>query len=110
MPVYLRHVHVSRVIPMSPLGVVDESDEFHQELTEDGQLAVGHGDCPDNQIHVDTVDQEVKDGSHSANTGNGSFCLGLVHLKNIHALFGIEYHVSETMLLNHARVPLRKKG
>jgi hypothetical protein len=42
--------------------------------------------------------------------GNGSFCLGLVHIKNIHALFGIGYHVPEALLLNHAPVPLRKKG
>ncbi len=33
MPIYLRHVCVSRVIPMSPLSVIYESDEFHQELT-----------------------------------------------------------------------------
>ncbi len=46
----------------------------------------------------------------SANTGNRSFCLGLVHVKNIHALFGIGYHVSEALLLNHAYVPLRKKN
>ena len=31
---------MSCVIPMSPLGVIDESDEFHQELMEDGQQAV----------------------------------------------------------------------
>ena len=55
MPVYLRHVRVSCLIPMSPLGVVYNSDEFHQELTEDGQWAVGSGDGGDNQIHVDTV-------------------------------------------------------
>jgi hypothetical protein len=28
MPIYLRHVCMSCVIPMSPLGVVDESDEL----------------------------------------------------------------------------------
>ncbi len=51
---------MSCVIPMSPLGVVDESDEFHQELMEDGQWAVGGGDCNDNQIHVDTEAREVE--------------------------------------------------
>jgi hypothetical protein len=54
MPVYLRHVRVSCVAPTSPLSVVDESDEFHQELMEDGRWAVGGGDDRDNQIYVDT--------------------------------------------------------
>ncbi len=75
MPVDLRHVRMSCVILMSSFSVVDESDELHQELTEDGQWAAGSDDGHDNQIHVDTEAQEVKDGSHSADTGNGSFCL-----------------------------------
>ncbi len=54
MPVDLRHAQVSHIIPASPLGVVDESNEFHQELMEDGQRAVGGGDGCDNGIHVDT--------------------------------------------------------
>ncbi len=48
MPVDLRHVRVSHTIPTSPLGVVDESVEFHQELMEDGQWAAGGGDGHDN--------------------------------------------------------------
>jgi hypothetical protein len=44
MPMYLKNVRMSCVIPTNPLGVVDESDEFHQELMEDGQWAVGSGD------------------------------------------------------------------
>jgi hypothetical protein len=54
MPVYMRHVHVSCVMPTSQLGVVDESDEFHQELTKYVGWAVSSGDGCDNQIHVDT--------------------------------------------------------
>jgi hypothetical protein len=45
---------VSCVIPMSPLGVIDKSDGYHQELMEDGGWAVGGGDCRDNQTNVDT--------------------------------------------------------
>ncbi len=97
MPMYLRHVHLRPITPTSPLGVIDESDEFHQELMEDGQWAVGGGDGCDNQIHVNTKAQEVEDESHSADTSNGSFCLGLVYIKNIHALFGVGNHVSETI-------------
>ncbi len=48
MPVYLRHVRVSCIIPTSPLSVVDKSDEFRQELMEDGQWAIGGGDGYDN--------------------------------------------------------------
>jgi hypothetical protein len=54
MSLDLRHVCMSSVIPTSPLSAVDESDEFHQELMEDGQWAVVNGDGSDNQIHVDT--------------------------------------------------------
>jgi hypothetical protein len=38
------------------------------------------------------------------------FCLGLVHVKNIHALFGLGYHVPNVLLLDHAHVHLRKKS
>jgi hypothetical protein len=44
MPMYLRHVHMSCITPTSPLSVIDEPDEFHQELTKDGRWAVGGGD------------------------------------------------------------------
>jgi hypothetical protein len=54
MPMYLRHVRMICAIPTSPLGVIEESDEFYQELMENGQWAVGGGDGHDNQIHVDT--------------------------------------------------------
>ncbi len=93
LPVYLMHICLSCIIPTSPLSVVDESDEFHKELVEDGRWAVGGGDCCDNWIHVDTEAWEVEDGSNSANMGNGTLCLRLVHVKNIHALFGIGNHV-----------------
>ncbi len=37
MKFHMRHVPVSCVMmPPCPLGVVDESDEFHQELLKDG--------------------------------------------------------------------------
>jgi hypothetical protein len=38
------------------------------------------------------------------------FCLGLVHVKNIHAFFGASCHVPDTLLLDHARIPLRTKA
>ncbi len=110
MPVDLRHVRMRRVIPTSPLGVVDEFDEFNQELTEDGQWAVGSDNGRDDGIHFDTEAQEVENGCHCANASSTNFCLGFLQVKNIHALFCIGYHVPNALLLNHAFVPLRKKG
>jgi hypothetical protein len=41
---------------------------------------------------------------------NGSFCLGLVCVKNIHPLIGVGDHIPDTLLFDHAHVPLWKKG
>jgi hypothetical protein len=43
-------------------------------------------------------------------TGNGSLCLRLVRIENIHALLRVGNHVAHMHLLYHAHVPLRKKG
>jgi hypothetical protein len=95
------------IIPIIPLGVVDEFDEFHQELMEDGQRAVSGGNVCDNRVNVDAEAQEVENGCHHADASNRSFCLGLVHVKNSRALFGLGYHIPNAILLNHAHFPLR---
>jgi hypothetical protein len=61
------HVHVSWVKPACPLGIVDDSGEFHQKLMEDGQRVVSSGDGCDDGVHVDTEVQEIKNGCHCAN-------------------------------------------
>ncbi len=52
-------MHVSCIKPASPLGCVDDSDDFHQELTEDGRRVVTIGDGCNYGVHVDTEAQEI---------------------------------------------------
>ncbi len=101
---------VSCIKPACPLGVVNDSDELIQELMEYGHRVVGSSDGHDDGVHVDTEAQEIYNGHHCVNANNGDFCLGLVHFDYIHALLGVGYHVLDTLLFDHACVPLREKG
>ncbi len=109
MPVKKWHVGISCIIPSCPLCTVDDPDEIHQKLMEDMWRAVSSGYFPDDQIHVDAKAEKIGNGYHGANSGNGSLCLGLVHVKHIHALLCVGNHGMHTHLLNHARIPLMKK-
>jgi hypothetical protein len=109
MPVKKWHVGMSCIIPSCPLCVVNDPDEFHQKLMEDRLRAVSGGYGRDDRIHVDAKARKINDGYHGANLGNESFCLGLACIEDIHALFCVGDHVSHMLLLDHARVPLRKK-
>ncbi len=62
MPVKKWHVGVSCIIPLCPLCVVDDLDEFHQKITEDKWRAVSGGYGRDDQIHVDAKAGKNKDG------------------------------------------------
>jgi hypothetical protein len=110
VPVKKRHVDVSCIVPSCPLCAVDDPDKLHQKLLEDGWKTVSSGYHCDDQIHVDTKAEKIDDQYHGAKSGNGSPCLRLVHIKNIHALLHVSNHVTHTHLLDHARVPLGKKG
>jgi hypothetical protein len=110
VPVKKWHVDVSCIIPSCPLCAVDDPDELHQKLTEDGWRTISSGYCHDDQIHVDTKAGKIDNGYLGANLDDGSLCLGLVHIKNIHDLLCVGNHVTHTHLLDHARVPLGKKG
>jgi hypothetical protein len=62
MPVKTWHVGMSRIIPLCPLCVIDDPDEFHQKLTEDRWRAVSGGYGHDDRIHVDAKDGKINDG------------------------------------------------
>ncbi len=109
MPVKKWHVGMSCIIPLCPLHVVNNPDEFCQILTEDRPRAVSGGYGHDERIHVDAKARKINDGYHGANLGSGSLCLGLVCIKDIHALFCVGDHSSHMLLLDHAYVPLEKK-
>jgi hypothetical protein len=109
MPVKKWHVGMSCIVPTIPLCAVDDPDEFHQKLTEDRWRAVSGGYCRDDEIHVDAKAGNIDDGYHGADSGNGSLCLSLVHIKDIHALFCVSDHVLHMHLLDHARITPRRK-
>jgi hypothetical protein len=109
MPVKKWHVGLSCFIPLFPLHVVNDPDEFHQKLMEDRWRAVSGGYGHDDKIHVDAKARKVDNGYHGANSGDGSLCLGLVCVKDIYALFCVGDDVSHMLLLDHACVSLRKK-
>jgi hypothetical protein len=102
MPVKKWHEGVSCIVPMCPLCAVDDPDEFHQKLMEDRWRAVSGGYCHDDQIYVDAKAGKIDDGYHGANSGNGSLCLRLVRIEDIHALLCVGNHVLHTHLLMHA--------
>ena len=54
VPVKKWNVDVSCVVPSCPLCAVDDLDELHQKLMEDGLRTVSSGYCRDDRIHVDT--------------------------------------------------------
>jgi hypothetical protein len=109
MPVKTWHVGVSCIMPSCPICDVDHPDKFHQKLMEDRWRAVSGGYGHDDRIHVDAKAGKIYNGHHGANSGDGILCLGLVCIKYIHALFCVGDHVLHMLLLNHARIPLRKK-
>ncbi len=47
------HVNMSCTEPASPFDIVDGSDEFHQELMEDGQRIISDGNGHDDGVHID---------------------------------------------------------
>ena len=101
----------SCIIPLCPLCAGDDPDELHQKLTEDGwRIIICSGYCHEDQIHVDIKAGKIKDGYHGANSGDGSLCLRLVHVENIHALLRVGDHVTHMHLLDYAHVPPGKKG
>ncbi len=110
VPVKKWHVEVSCIEPLCPLCAVDDLDELYQKLTEDGWRTVSSGYCHDDQIHVHTKAGKVDNRYHGADLSDGSLCLRLVHVKNIHALLHVGNHVTHTYLLDNACIPLRKKG
>ncbi len=110
VPVKNWHVDVRCIVPSCPLCAVDDPDELHQKLTEDGWRTVSSGYCCDDQIHVDTKAGKIDDRYHGANAGDGSLCLRLVCIKNIHALLHVGNHVTHTHLFNQTCVPLRKNA
>ena len=75
MPVKKWHVGVSCIIPLCLFCAVDDPDEFHHKLMEDGWRTVSSGYCHDDQIHVDPKAEKVDDGYHGANSGDESLCL-----------------------------------
>jgi hypothetical protein len=110
VPVKKWHVGVTCIVPLCPLCAVDDPDELHQKLTENGWRTVSSGYRRDAQIHADTKAGKSVNGYHVANSSNGSLRLRLVHVKNIDALLRVGDHVMHMHLLDHARVPMRKKG
>jgi hypothetical protein len=112
VPVKMWHadVDVSCIIPSCPLCAVDDPNELHQKLTEDGWRTVSSGYHRDDQTHVDTKAGKVNDGYHGADLGDRSLCHRLLRIKNNHALLRVSNHVMHMHLLDHACVPLRKKG
>jgi hypothetical protein len=110
VPVKKWHVGMSCIVPSCPLFAVDDPDELHQKLMKDGWRTVNSGYCHDDQIHLDTKAGKINDGYHGGNSGDGSLCLRLVRIKNIHALLPVSNHDTHTHLLDHACVHLRKKG
>jgi hypothetical protein len=110
VPVKKWCVDMSCIVPSCPLCAVDDPDELHQKLMEDGWRTVSSGYCHDDQIHVDTNAGKVDNGYHGANSGDGSLCLRLVQIKNIHTLLRVGNHVMHTHLLDLSCVSLRKKG
>ncbi len=81
VPVKKRHVDMSFIVPLCPLCAVDDPDELHQKLTEDGWRTVSSGYRHDDQIHVDTKTGKVNDGFHGANLAMKVFALDLCTLR-----------------------------
>ncbi len=100
---------MSCIVPTCPLCAIEDPDKLYQKLTKDRWRAVSGGYCHDDWIHVDAKARKIDDGYHGAKSGNGSLCLRLVHVEDIHALLCVSDHVLHTHLLDHACVPLRKK-
>ena len=99
MPVKKWHLGVSCIIPLCLLCAVDDPDELHHILMEDGWRAVGGGYPCDDQIYVDAKAGKINNGYHGANVGDGSLCLGLVHVEDIHVLDSEELHTLSSELL-----------
>ncbi len=102
VPVKKWHMGMSCMIPLCPLCAVDDPDELHQKLTENRWRTVSSSYCRDDQIHVNAKAKKIDNGYHVANLVNGSLCLGLVCIKDIHALLCVGNHVTHMHLLDHA--------
>jgi hypothetical protein len=60
-------VGVSCIIPLCPLCVIDDPDEFHPKLMEDRWRAVSGGYGRDDRIHFEAKAGKINNGYHGAN-------------------------------------------
>ena len=70
--------------PLRPIGIVDKTNEVHQNLTEDWLRLIAGADGRDHRIHVNAETREVSDVDHGTDTSDGRLVSGLLRIDDVH--------------------------
>ena len=70
--------------PLRPIRIVDETNEVHQNLTEDWLRLIAGADGRDHRIHVNAETREVSDVDHGTDTSDGRLASGLLRIDDVH--------------------------
>ena len=91
--------------PLIPIGIVDETNEVHQNLTEDWLRLIAGADGRDHRIHVNTETREVSNIDHGSDTSDGRLASGFLRIDDVHhvligsSIFGGRFAIDETLVL-----------
>ncbi len=94
--------------PVNPVAAVDDFDKRQQELAEEWLRALGRKHAHDNSVKIDAKAGEISHALHRANASDGSDCLCLVGIKDIHGTLGTSMQILANLPVDQGWVLLRK--
>ena len=86
--------------PLRPVGIVDQTNEVHQDLTKNWLRLFTSTDSRDNRIHVDAKTGEVHHGLHSTHASNWGLPFGLVRIGEIQYVLRSSFYLTRELLFN----------
>ncbi len=93
MPMEAWHIFTILGKPVNPVAAVDNVDKRQQELAEEWLRALGRKHAHDNSIKIDAKAGEISHVLHRADASDGSDCLCLVGIGDIHGTLGTSMQV-----------------
>jgi hypothetical protein len=78
--------HISTILgePVNPITAIDYFDKYQQEMTVKWLRVFKRKHAHDNSVGIDAKASEISHILHCANASDGSDCLHIVEVKDIH--------------------------
>jgi hypothetical protein len=108
MPMEAWHIFTILGEPVNPVAAVDDFDKRQQELAEEWLRALGRKHAHDDSVKIDAKAGEISHALHRANASNGSDCLHLVGIEDIHGTLGTSMQILADLSVDQGWDLLRK--